>query len=49
MSSNKPIGQIIGDLTAILFLKGVITLEELIKIIGEDNYKKLVEEVKNNE
>jgi hypothetical protein len=46
--SNKPIGQIIGDLTAILYLKDVITLEEFIKIIGEDNYKKLVEEVKNN-
>lgn len=46
--SNKPIGQIIGDLTAILFIKNVITYDEFIKIIGEDNYKKLVEEVKKN-
>ena len=48
MKSNKPIGQIIGDLTAILFIKNVITYDEFIKIIGEDNFNKLVEEVKKN-
>ena len=48
MTSNKPIGQIIGDLTAILLVKNLITLDEFIKIIGEENYKKLIEEVNNN-
>lgn len=44
---NKTIGNVIGDLIAVLLAKGVLTLEEVRRIVGEDNYK-LFEEVLNN-
>lgn len=46
---SKTIGQIVGDLIGILTLKGVLTLEEVKTIVGEDNYNKMIEEADNND
>lgn len=45
---SKMIGQIIGDLIAVLLNKDVLTLEEVKVIIGEDNYNKMIEEALKN-
>ena len=45
---NKPIGQIIGDLIAVLLNKDVLTLEEVKLVVGEDNYNKMIEEALKN-
>ena len=46
---NKSIGNIIGDLIAVLLIKDVLTLEEVKTIIGEDKYKQLLEEAADND
>lgn len=46
---NKPIGNIIGDLIAVLLKKDVLTLEEVKDVIGEDNYNKIIEEALKND
>ena len=46
---NKPIGQIIGDLIAVLLNKDVLTLEEVKVVVGEDNYNKMIEEDPDND
>lgn len=46
---RKTIGQIVGDLIGILTLKDVLTLEEVKTIVGEDNFKQLIEEAANND
>lgn len=46
---SKPIGQIVGDMAAMLYIKGVLSLEEFKEVIGEDNFNKLIKEVENND
>jgi hypothetical protein len=46
---NKPIGQIVGDMAAMLYIKGVLSLDEFKNVIGEDNFNKLIKEVENND
>lgn len=41
---DKSIGNVIGDLIVVLVKKGVLTLEEVRLVVGEDNYKKAIEE-----
>ena len=45
---NKSIGNIIGDLIAVLLNKDVLTLEEVKIVVGEDNYNKMIEEALKN-
>lgn len=45
---SKPIGQIVGDLIAVLLNKDVLTLEEVKLVVGEDNYNKMIEEALKN-
>lgn len=46
---NKSIGNIIGDLIAVLLNKDVLTLEEVKLVVGEDNYNKMIEEALKND
>ena len=46
---DKTIGQIVGDLVATLFVKGVLDLEEFKNVIGENNFDKLIKEVADND
>lgn len=44
MENKKPIGQVVGDLIALLVIKDVLTLEDCKTILGEDNFKRIIEE-----
>ena len=46
---SKSIGQIVGDMAAMLFIKGVLSLDEFKNVIGEDNFNKMIEEAANND
>jgi hypothetical protein len=46
---SKPIGEIVGNIAAILYVKGIVNLEEFKEVIGEDNFNKLIKEVENND
>lgn len=46
---SKSIGNVIGDLIVVLLEKDVLTLEDIRRIVGEDNYNKMFEEVLRND
>lgn len=46
---SKTIGQIVGDLAAMLVVKNVLTLEEFKNVIGEDNFNQILKEAADND
>lgn len=46
---SKSIGEIVGNIAAILFVKGIVNLEELKQIIGDENFDKLIKEAADND
>lgn len=46
---SKSIGQIVGDLIAVLLKNDVLTLEEVKLVVGEDTYNKIIEEALKND
>ena len=46
---SKPIGQIVGDMAAMLLIKGVLSLDEFKNVIGEDNFNKILKEAADND
>jgi len=43
--ANKPIGEIVGDLIAVLVRKKILNADELKEVIGKDYYEELAVEI----
>lgn len=46
---SKPIGEIVGNIAAVLYVKGIVNLEEFKQIIGDENFDKLIKEAADND